>query len=281
MNENEVLKQASKLHKENPRRIVTKLDSIDNIKLINNRVMIKINPEVYEKTNSGLLVESAAYDNEQNRYKPDHHAVRCGEIVNQAKKFVYHEDGQQSHRTTIETEIGDTVWFPLVESVNGDLFLCKGDYYLVINYETLHVARRRVVLLTTSNSLVVDGKLYDVIPLNGYLLCEPIYVEQSKYAIEEKKKNPKLAKVVYSGNPVEYRDTKPAIIYSTKVDCRGYTDGKYVPSNGEIKNGDTILISKVVQGAEVMLENDMHLQFDGKNNYRLVQRKYVDSILKD
>lgn len=281
MNDNEVYKAVADLHKPNQRRKVIHLDSIDGLKMLNNNVLIKINPDVYEKTNSGIIVETAIYEEENNRFKPEHHAVRQGEVIAIPDKFTYHKHGTQGHKTTIEIEIGDIVFFPLVESVNGELIKCKGDYYLILNYETLYLAKRRVVLLHSNNSVVVDGKLYEVIMLNGYLLCNTLMQEQSEFAIDKQKKNLKLAKVVFSGSPVIYRDTKPMTIYSTKVDCRGYSDGKYVPSNSEIKNRDVILISKVVQGAEVMLENDMHLHFDGKNNYRLVQRKYVDSIIKE
>jgi co-chaperonin GroES (HSP10) len=281
MNDNEIYSAVADLHNPNPRRKVVHLDSIEGIKLLNNNVLIHIDPHLYETTNSGLLVETAVYEEEQNRFKPDHHAVRQGEVVAIPNKFTYSETGTQGHKTTIEIEVGDIVFFPLVESVNGELFICNGEYYLMLNYETLYLAKRRVVLLSNSNSLVVDGKLFEVIMLNGYLLCETLKQETNQFAIDKDKKNLKLAKVLFSGLPVVYRDTKPMIIHSTKVDCRGYTDGKYVPSNGEIKNGDIILISKVVQNAEVMLENDMHLHFDGKNNYRLVQRKYVDSIIKE
>lgn len=279
-NDNDIYKQVEGLHRENKARTYANVDSIDSMKMLNNRVLIKIDPTVYEKTNSGLFVETASYLNENNRFKPEFHAVRQGIVVKVPERYIYRENGIESHDTEIEVEIGDIVFFPLVESVNGDLIKCDDDFYLCINYETLHLAKRQVVLLTNSdNSIIVDGKLYEVIMLNGYLLCEPVYEETSKFAVEDKVKNKKLAKVVFSGNPVKYRDTKPMSIHSTTVDCRGYTDGKYVPSNAEVKNGDTIMISKAVQGAEVMLENDLHLHFDGKNNYRLVQRKYVDFIV--
>lgn len=281
LSENSIYQQAADLHKRNPQRDYVAVDSLDTFRCIHNRVLIKIDVDKYEKIGSIILGDEGFLDS-QNRYNPSVHAVRCGTIVKQPEKYLYHDKGNESHNTTIETFIGDTVFFPVVESMNCPLILCGDDYYLLMNYEVLYLVKRHMMIEEESDNVIfVDGDWFNVIMLNGYLLCERYYeIDNNPLRIDDGKVLvKKYAKVVFSGSPVVSRQIQTTAIPSTKRGCKAYSDGRFVASNPEVKNGDTILIHRTVQESEVLLEDELHLYFDGKFPYRLVQRKYVDAIV--
>lgn len=262
MKESEVYSQAKALAKPNPSRTFIRLDSLDTFKCIQNKVLISINPEEYETVAGKFFIGDSSYLDEMNRYNPAVHAVRHGVIVNQVDKFIFNEKGQEDHKTEIETKIGDEVFFPAIESTNCPLILCQDKYYLLMDYEVLYLAKRVIPYFdSANNTIIVDDYCYDVIMLNGYLLCSRYYEDVKQgiiIALEDKKLNKKYADVIYAGNPVEYRSKK-------------------VGSNEEIQVGDRILIQNAA--AELMLEDSLHLFFDKKNQYRVVARKNVNAIV--
>jgi hypothetical protein len=284
MEQNDVYKAAAGLDSRNKKRDFVLLDSLDNFQPLNNQVLIKINPDEYEQLTSGIILSDESFLDEANRYNPAMHAVRHGFIAKQPKEFIYSPSGTESHRTTIETKVGDIVYFPIVESVNCPLLRCNEEWYLMMGYECLYLAKREINTPPEDCDILIQGAVdnyYNVIMLNGYLLTEQQYdIDDNPLRIDDGKiLNNKKCKVIFSGTPVEYREHPAKSIHSTKMNCKGYSDGKIAYSNKEINNGDMVMPSRVIQDAVVLLEDSLHLHFDGKNNYRLLQRKYIDAIL--
>lgn len=260
MDQNQIFQSAQGLSKPNPRRECIEIKSLDTFKCINNKVLIKIDVSAYETLGSGFMLGDEQYEFSANRYNVAVHSVRHGEIVKQVDTFYYSpsKNGLQDHKTEIETLIGDDVFFPTGESENCPLFRFKNDYYLLMDYEILYLAKRKTSVKKIENQVEVNGSLFDIIMLNGFILCERVYDEiKSSISLEDKVLNKKYAKVVYLGNPVEYRSPK------------------HISAEG-IKIGDIIILTNY--GAEVMLEDELHLFFDGMNTYRVVQRKFVMGV---
>jgi hypothetical protein len=178
--------------------------------------------------------------------------------------------------------VGDDVYFPVIESVNCPLVIYNEEYYLLMNYEVLYLAKRPCVHMDSANYIKVGDNEFEVTMLNGYLLCKTEeYDDTTPFRIEDRKvKDFKRVRIIFSGIPVEYRSNPLNSPPSNRRagTCIGYTLPKGYPSNPEIKNGDIVLPMKSIRSSEVMLEDELHLNFDGKNMYRLLQRKYIDAI---
>jgi co-chaperonin GroES (HSP10) len=116
------------------------------------------------QTKSGLYVVG------DQDYKPHLHAERWGYIYKLPPSLVYGQGREETMdwETTIEAEVGDTVWFGFRYAIYAKTYECDGDWYKVIPYSELHVVKR-------------DGV---VIPLNGYILFEDYIPEmESKFQI--------------------------------------------------------------------------------------------------
>lgn len=254
--------QVADLAKDNKARSVIQLSQweLEDFEPMNNNVLVEIDPSEYEVIGGWLVYIDEMYTHEKDRYNAGEHTIRHGKVVRHPKEFIYHEHGQQKHKTTIEIQLGDDVFFPGSESSNCPLIESNGRLYLVLDYEVLYVAKREVN--GKFGNIYVDDKWFQVIPLNGYLMCKKYYDDaKSPLSITMKNINKKVVDVVYAGSPVEYRQSK----------------GGTHPTGKEVKAGDRLFIYN--HDAMVMLESDMHLHFDKANNYRMVQRKYVMAIL--
>ena len=74
--------------------------------------------------------------------------------------------------TEMELEVGDMIFTNPIDALNAVTLECEGEYYKLLPYEELYVAKREYWLSK------FDGKkATKVIPLNGYVLLEPVYFE--------------------------------------------------------------------------------------------------------
>ena len=174
-------------------------------RLVNGMVFIRVFPEMYEKVGSFILGDLESIHTEKRRYNPVDHAVRFGEVA------------VISVKETADVKPGDLVWFDYLSGINAKLFDVKGKYYYLLEY----------------SSLIVRKRGDEVMPLNGMVLCEPIFKTERLGAYE-----------------VELVDPNNAIIR--------YMQGS--DENAELKPGDKIFTKSPV----MFLEDKTHLFFDGK-----------------
>ena len=114
--------------------------------------------------------------------------------------------------TDMEVRVGDMVWFDYLASVNCDVLQTAGRTFYVIHYEDLYVAKRAG----------------EIIPLNGYCLCEKIKrPKQGDFDITDKYYGDRV-KVTYKGKPNRAYRHNDNIYGTYNNDDIGITEGSVV-----------------------------------------------------
>jgi len=143
------------------------------------------------------------YDDETTTHAADLAEV-YGRVYKLPEKLTYTEDGLgMQWDCDMELQVGDLVWFNTIESKNAVEIVCEDKLYKLIPYQDCYCAKRKQQLWKTISPLefalhykgndpekVLKIELEQVIMLNGYVLCEPTYVQtDSPLAIEDKKED--------------------------------------------------------------------------------------------
>lgn len=215
-----------------------KIDNISNIVIPQNNVLVKL-PSAYSKMLHNE-VKIGSFD-VNTSYELAMHTPRYGELVCNPERL-YFGIGGMSWETSIQTQVGDTVWFnyliclmalgrlanPVSKSDEENYVICGDDIYVILPYEGLVVAKR--------------GE--QVICLNGYVMGIQIKEEQSDILKMDKVKTGKV-KLTHVGVPIE-----------------NYLEGEFVPS-ADVQVGDVVMVRGY--GGKILaekLENGMVNVFD-------------------
>lgn len=204
----------------------------------NNKVLVCItDPIKNKKTESGIIMISET----DMDWSPATHTNRVGVIIQQAMFL----KKQPNHlwRTTVETEIGDKVWFDYMVTKNCDTIITETNEYKLLDYYDLIVAKR--------------GE--DIICLNGYCLFSLCRDEvKSVLAIDTGKYDARLGIMEYMGS------------------CNGYYfDG--IVDDDYLSIGDKC----VFKLPPILLEDDYYACFNMKEKYRISQRYNVVAYYRD
>lgn len=233
-----------------------KIDNINGIVIPQNHVLVKL-PNSYKKMVYNE-VKIGSFD-VNTSYELAMHTPRYGELIVNPEKL-YLGIGGMSWETTIETQVGDTVWFnylvclmalgrlanPVSKSDDESYFVCGDDLYVFLPYESLVVARRKHTFKTIVTKTHTGGvdPYEENICLNGYCIGEPVVEKQSEILIANKKPTGKV-KITHVGVPVE-----------------NYLGDEFIPSC-DVKVGDVVMVKKA--GNKMLaekLENGMVNKFD-------------------
>lgn len=225
-----------------------KLDSLDNVKPINNLVIVKPNPDNTSlKVGKGFILYLAT------QYDPLRYATTTGVVVKVPDKldnFEISSNASLQYDTDLEVQVGDTVIFHyLTRDANvrdGRILTINDEEYFQIRYDRLFCAIRND----------------EIIMLNGTLIVEADREElESEFLITQhtNKKSQTRGVVRYAGSPL-----------------KGYRD---FPDDGgdldEVAVGDHIIFRSV---DALPLQNDTQQLIDrGKTYYRMQRR---DVLLK-
>jgi co-chaperonin GroES (HSP10) len=167
-------------------------------------------PDIDDSNKVGNLELETSYDNEK-------YSITKGTVVALPKALYFDKKNKgrsMSWRTEMELEVGDEVYFHYLSSINSmsgenRTLEINGELCLLIRYESIFCAQRGDV----------------VIPINGYLLMDPVrYTREDNlfYDTEAEKNHKNLAVVRYAGQPnKEYLES----IYH---DCDGINEGDVV-----------------------------------------------------
>ena len=204
------------------RRIIRRKESeIDSMKLPpnGNMVIIEITERSKDKvTKGGIYVgfnEDVIYAEGDGSHAAD--VAEVWGVVHRAPASLYYKEKDNNSmpwETTVQIQEGDMVWFDYFESVNCDVLLYGDRVFYVIPYRDLYVAKR--------------GK--EIIPLNGYCLCEPIEVEhKSKFAVNigDKYRHDRVV-VRYLAEPNKRYQPNDAIYGTYNNDDIGLVEGDIV-----------------------------------------------------
>lgn len=135
-----------------------------------NHVLIKITRRAEGlKTNAGVTIgfnEDIVYAEGD-----DSHSANLAENVGYVAKvphglyFNPEDPKSMDWETDMELQIGDLCFFSLIEAKNSVQLICEGELYKSVPYADCYVAKRYI---GSSSGLITE-----VIPLNGFVLCEP------------------------------------------------------------------------------------------------------------
>ena len=221
-----------------------------------NYVMVESELTAEGKTTKGGIVvghdeDVTFYSSEENA---DHAheadiAQICSRVYEVPDKLYYNKEdqvGSMPWDCDMELQVGDMVWYSVLESRNAVTVVCEGRGYKLIPIQDCYVAKKED----------------EVICLNGYVLLEPVYHKNdSPLAVSQKGEVDKTRGIVrYVGNP-----------------NREYL----VPYYADFQNleiGDEVLLA---QGTSPwLLERKSYLaQFDKENLYWVVQRRRISLVL--
>lgn len=221
---------------------------LDNIKLINNSVLVRPVVDTRKKRlgNTDITLEIDV------DFDEDAHSRRVVEVVRTPNKLCFVKNTRSRVSMQWETEIevlkGDIVWVRSLATIGNDqtnltMFICEGDTYYLIKYQDFVVAKR--------------GD--EVICLNGYLLVHPNRDDYSEYKYvyvpESIKKDAAVETwiIKYSGNP-----------------NKNYRQGAKEDFSDELVLNQEVCLSK--KRHPYPLENTLHSLFDGKEEYFFIQR---------
>jgi len=219
---------------------VLQLDSLDNFKPISNSVLVRIDDRHDEITYGTLTLKL------DTSFEVGKHAANKGVVIKVPEKFVYSNKplpNTGDWDTEIEVEEGDLVYFDYLTGIECNQIECKGKLYYVLPYHTLYVVRRKE----------------EVIPLNGYVLLEPIIKEEGYKDFKFDRERAKYAIVAYSGS------------------CNKKYRNKQYYDDPAIKAGEKVIYGKV---SGLFLEQEEHSSFNGDKRYRIIQRRHLTGIIE-
>jgi hypothetical protein len=226
------------------------------LKLMANKVLVKPSREIDE-----LLFTDGQKIFIEHKVAPEMHAPTRGTIVNICKELNFYA---MPWLTTIEAKIGDEV-ISSYESIlycfnDGDssrTFVDENnDKYFLLDYSDLFIAIR-------------DN---EVIPLNGYVICEPMEesVKSTLFIPDQLKKfnSDKFGKVAYIGSV-----NKEYYITNGNKDIR-----HDLKDAADVSVGDIVIFDK---NCDLPLEYDLHQSLDGrKKTFFRFNRCYIKAIVQ-
>jgi len=192
-------------------------------------------------------------------------------------------------RTDVQLLPGDIVWHSYLDSLNCpviDVDDEPGEQYKLLNYYDLYVAKRKIDMINYSGwsqwgggtvpdgvswaycgkqYLSTKGDTFQVIPLNGYVLCEEV-MEERKGAMDvlEKHVDKTRGIVAFVGLPnYGYRRER----------TRKPPEERDFDSGVDVVPGDVII--KKNPDIHIILEEATYARFNGTKLYFLIQRRDI------
>lgn len=200
-------------------------------------------------------------------FNPQDHVPVTGIVKKMPDKLYYTRDDKSESlqwETEIEVRLGDRIFFeyfaslmalagmidPAQEYKDPKYIIHNGKVYIFLKYDAIFFTKRND----------------DIIPVNGFLLCEPIKKHTKTYSI-------------YLPDDIRNKESnKYAKIFKAGSSNKEYLEEKYMDAK-EAKAGDVVLFDKF---ANQKVEYPLHQQFKhmGKegSKYVAIQRRWVRAI---
>lgn len=226
-------------------------------RMIANNVMVQLDPsnEIIE-TRSGLKLYM------DTSYEPEKHVVRIGEVTKAPDKLIQTK-GSIPWETDVEIRDGDKVvmYFLAVQNClapeRKNYIRKNGTVWIFIKYHNIYAAIR-------------NGK---IMPVNGYLLVEPVEDPEWIRRVEKAKMNnidlPDLRKA--SNVNVVYGK----IAYMGKPN-RSYDSPYKSDDNYDLNIGDIVVMKRI---RDIPVEYEYHAKIDGGRKLYRVQRHDILAVL--
>ena len=171
-------------------RIVCQVEDVNKSRMLNNRILMKIELTEKKKSESGLYLNEGDFSIGQAARNDTGSVTRYGEVIKKPKLLHNtRKDGYGiSWDTDYDIEIGDIAYWGKMEAYDSPVIVCGEDIYFLIRYEEIILVKR--------------GE--EIIPLNGNCVLEEVKeMDRSSFLIMEhtKKTNKKKGVVKYLGAP--------------------------------------------------------------------------------
>jgi len=220
------------------------------------------------KTKGGIIVgfnKDILYAEGDDAHNADLQEV-WGIVYKCPEKLYYDEKDSESMPWETEMELwwGDRVWFGLIESANAQEILCEGKTYKILPYQDLYVAKRSFPGAEIHHPNYFGGTdpYYEVIPLNGYVLCQTTNLKKMSDldVISEDKIDKSRAIVRFVGTPNKRYKTK------------GYSDIE------DLQPGDEVMLE--ARTPLLFLERKKYMaSFAGDNLYIILPRRKIIAVI--
>ena len=245
--------------------IIQVKDISDIKKVINNQVLIRTaHRNEDKKTDSGIILIAGT----ETDWRPAEHTNRISEVVLVPEKLHFsHRSADHDSMpwdTDMQIQVGDMVWHDFLAVHNCPVVLSDNqpdEEYKMISYFDLYVVQR--------------GD--EVIPLNGFCLCEEVCEDRlSDMQVTEPKVDKRLGKVAYLGMPNRsYRYNRHSVNRAVQTDF--YLNDPAPTDEADVAVGD--VFTKRRHDIHVMLESEDHTRFDGDKLFFVTQRKDMYSVV--
>jgi co-chaperonin GroES (HSP10) len=252
---------------------------IESMEIPCNMVLIKL-PSVY----SDMLHNHYEYQLTKDvnikvdtSFDPARHAPRFGLLVKSPKKLLYDKDrpSTMGWKCSVDTKEGDMVWFdylacltalgklanPALPGEHPTWFRCENDIYIIIRYEALLFASRKVTDRSHpayEHAPSKDAVFSEIICLNGQVIMRPIFKDMETQLIVpdhlKRKEEHLKCEVVFIGKANEE-----------------YLDGT-IDSDG-LEEGDVV----VIKNYKITIDNSLGNLLEPGLVY--VQQRHVSAIL--
>jgi hypothetical protein len=183
---------------------------ISKIKPINNMVVVKtvIDDAARPYGKSGLILGKTAKDQYLKNYTHRHFEVVYvpDKLYFPSSKYDFASSGCAfRYRTDMELQVGDMVWVKLRSGHRAmGIIADDGQKYYFIHYANCYVAQRRShhnEMGKQKQIVVKDEAAWEVIPLNGNIICDKLYKKPfSSLHIKDKVEDLGKLKVKFTGS---------------------------------------------------------------------------------
>jgi len=211
-------------------------------------VLLKIpNFEQERKTKAGIILDinpDTQYLDGEGSHMAD--VARVIGIVEKVPPGLLPDGDILSWETTMDLEVGDTVWFDYMDGLHATSFIVDDDEYRLIAYASCYMAIR-------------DSQMKNPICLNGYCLFEEVLLPDDGYSPHRKVDESK-GKIYAVGNPVLH-----TLDYWTELI--------------DVEEGDIVVFRK--KFPKVFLERQKHFQQLDKKLFRGQRKDIIYNYGKD
>lgn len=235
------------------------------------------------ETNGGIILGhdlDVEFDDETTSHVADLSEV-YGKVYKLPDKLYYNKDGTgMPWDCDMELRIGDLVWFNAMESKNAVEIVCEDKLYKLLPYSDVYCVKRRIAvfnrMIRPALSAIMSEEEMErikvnlatpkdiVIMLNGYVLLEPLYLENKSFLAVDKQGDV---------------DKTRGIVRFVGKPNREYVRESYVDFP-ELNLGDEVLLSP--NTALFYLERKSYLSsFDNGKLYWVVQRRRIAMVLSE
>jgi hypothetical protein len=251
-------------------------EELDNGIIPFNHVMVEADKTIEgKKTKGGIIYghdENVQFEGEGTSWEADVADV-FGTVYKIPQKLYYDKEDpnhSMSWYSEMEVQIGDLVWFSVIEGRNATALECDGKFYKIIPYADLIVCRRTLPFNNTpadvlriyqqTGQVLFNSPNIIIICLNGRVLLEYY-------------KKPKVSSLDFK----EEIDTTKGIVRFLGKPNKEYIREEYNDIDG-LEVGDLVLLNPGTP--QVPLERrSFNSHFDNGKLYFVVQRRRIAMIL--